>query len=162
MAETKKADLWPAAYRQFTLDEKPYDVVLAMIDQEGKEPFELFKQYREHRLAGNPKTDGLYVVLHYPTDPFEEGLPRYMFEASNIEGIECSPDEDSHLIVLNASAWQKAEEPGLKSYLRYIATGEATSEFTAKIDKAVVEANEVLQQLASGEKISIRVRPAGK
>ena len=80
------------------------------------------------------------VIFFCKFDPFKRGLPVYTFSLTCGECEGLSIEGRARIMLFNAAAWQKAKTPKLQSLLRFILTGEASSEETKLVLDAVIDA----------------------
>ena len=80
-----------------------------------------------------------YVVFFCRFDPFGKGLPVYNFSMRCDKKPRLQLTQNARIIFFNAAAWLKCKNKALRALLRYIMTGEATSDLTHRIDAAVSE-----------------------
>ena len=81
-----------------------------------------------------------YVVFFCKFDPFGKGRPVYEFQLACNGLAKLKLTDKVRVVFYNAPAWRKCKNKALRALLRYMMTGEATSELTRKIDAAVSEA----------------------
>lgn len=83
-----------------------------------------------------------FIVFICTFDAFELGLPAYHLERSCAEG-KVSVGDESHWVVLNASAYEGEVRSDLAAVLEYVATGNVRrgDAFVGRIDDAVRCAN---------------------
>ena len=78
-----------------------------------------------------------YVVFFCKADPFNQGLPVYSFSMKCDENLTLRLTENARIIFFNAAQWQSCKSEELRAFLRYMMTGETTTQLTRKIDTAV-------------------------
>lgn len=123
-------ETWPAVRAQVTTEDgETLDVLMTMAEESGLKPKELLRAYQEEATDQAARR---VLVFVYLSDPFGMELPKYEFDI----------DGRTHLIVLNATAWENEERTELKSLLRYIAgDGKDGDPFIEELDEAVEKAN---------------------
>ena len=70
-------------------------------------------------------------------DPIGCNRAMYTFENVCIEDRSISLRDGTRKIILNANAFQQADNQDLRGFLRYVVTGEITTEYTRRIDDMV-------------------------
>ena len=70
-------------------------------------------------------------------DPIGCNRAIYTFENVCIEDRSISLRDGTRKIILNANAFQQADNQDLRGFLRYVVTGEITTEYTRRIDDMV-------------------------
>ena len=84
-----------------------------------------------------------YMIFICRDDPFRCGDPVYCFETLNRKRLELDPKSGMHWVALNASAWGKEDNPGMRDLLDYVYNGTVAKgdELIEDIERAVYEAN---------------------
>lgn len=83
-----------------------------------------------------------HVIFLCAYDPFKHGLPVYTFEHACREDASVQASYGAHWHVLNASAWAREPDEGLRNLLEYVATGDVVGdEFVAELDAMVDDVN---------------------
>ncbi|MCI8305186.1 Rpn family recombination-promoting nuclease/putative transposase [Adlercreutzia muris] len=82
-----------------------------------------------------------FVIFICAADAFGAGVPVYTIERVCLETPDLSMGDDSHWIVLNASASEGAASPDLRDLLHYVRTGRAEGSLSRQIDSFVEEYN---------------------
>lgn len=90
------------------------------------------KKGQSYKLLGES-----YVVFFCKADPFDQGLPVYTFSMKCEENPTLRLTKKARIIFFNAAQWQSCKNEELRAFLRYMMTGEATTQLTRKIDTAV-------------------------
>lgn len=80
-----------------------------------------------------------YVLFISTVDQFGYGEPVYEIESSVKSHPEYQFDDKRKEVVYNINAFKKMKNDAVKSFLEYIATGEAKMDFEKEIDDKVVE-----------------------
>lgn len=86
-----------------------------------------------------PKSFILFVCC---ADPFGAGLPVYTLLRACLEAPSLDVDEGSCWKVLNARAWERADDPVIGDLLEYLQTGVADGALSREIDGLVGSYNE--------------------
>lgn len=61
-----------------------------------------------------------YMIFICRDDPFRCGDPVYCFETLSRKRLELDPKSGMHWVALNASAWGKEDNPGMRDLLDYV------------------------------------------
>lgn len=80
-----------------------------------------------------------YVLFISTVDQFGYGEPVYEIVSSVKGHPEFNFDDRRKEVVYNASAFEKLDNGAVKSFLKYIATGEANMDFDKEVNRKVVE-----------------------
>ena len=85
-----------------------------------------------------------YIVFLCRQDPFRRGIPRYSMEPACREDPTVKIESDMRWLVLNASAFEREQDPALRSLLCYIEDGtvDESDELVRAIDAKVDALNE--------------------
>ena len=78
-----------------------------------------------------------YVMFVCTFDAYGKGSPLYVIERQCIDYRDLDVGDGSPWVVLNATAWETAADPGLRDVLRYLQTGEALGPLSEEIDALV-------------------------
>ena len=78
-----------------------------------------------------------YIVFLCLFDPIGSNRAFYTFENICREDKSISLRDGARKIILNANAFQQAENPELRGFLQYVVTGEVTTEYTRRIDDMI-------------------------
>lgn len=84
-----------------------------------------------------------YMIFICRDDPFRCGDPVYYFETLNKKRLELDPKSGMHWVALNASAWEKEDNPDMRDLLDYVYNGTVAKgdELIEDIERTVYEAN---------------------
>lgn len=83
-----------------------------------------------------------FILFICAYDPFDEGLPLYLFEPSCLEVPSLDLGCGAHWVALNALAWHDLPEGALRDLLHYTKTGHVgQSSLVRRIDARVTEGN---------------------
>ena len=74
-----------------------------------------------------------FIVFICLFDPLGYGRAVYTFETSCVEDKQIRLQDGTKKIIVNAQAFQQTTHQGLRGFLRYIKTGEVTTEYTRRI-----------------------------
>ena len=80
-----------------------------------------------------------YIVFFCNFDPVGLDLPVYTVRQCYEEKHDKNHNDGTHKLLYNIPAWAKCENPEVRALLRYMDTGEITSELTKMIDRALKE-----------------------
>lgn len=83
-----------------------------------------------------------YVVFLCCFDAYGKQDPAYHIERVCLECPDVEVGDGSPWVVLNATAWERAESEPLRDLLRYVLTGDVAGELSQEIDACVAECNE--------------------
>ena len=78
-----------------------------------------------------------YIVFICLFDPFGYNRAVYTFENMCKEDNRICLQDGARKIILNADAFQQAENPELRGFLQYVVTGEVNTEYTRRIDDMI-------------------------
>ena len=78
-----------------------------------------------------------YIIFLCLFDPIGSNRAFYTFENICREDKSISLRDGARKIILNADAFQQAENPDLRGFLQYFVTGEVTTEYTRRIDDMI-------------------------
>ena len=78
-----------------------------------------------------------YIIFLCLFDPIGSNRAFYTFENICREDKSISLRDGARKIILNANAFQQAENPELRGFLQYVVTGEVTTEYTRRIDDMI-------------------------
>ena len=78
-----------------------------------------------------------YIIFICLFDPIGSNRAVYSFENICIEDRSISLRDGTRKIILNANAFQQADNQELRGFLRYVVTGEVSTEYTRRIDDMV-------------------------
>lgn len=91
---------------------------------------------------GFDKLPESFVVFVCRCDPYGAGASAYRIERRCLEDPSVVVGDDSHWLVLNASAWESEVRFDLRDVLHYVQTGEASGELSRDIDFLVASYNQ--------------------
>ena len=124
-----------------------YDIEMQLADEPGIG--KRMRYYQSALDAGDltrgddcEKLPESHIIFICMFDPYREGLPVYTFDRMCQECPKLNAGDCSHWHVLNASAWELAEDEGVRSVLEYVSTGAVTGPLSRKIDGLVARYNE--------------------
>ena len=78
-----------------------------------------------------------YIIFLCLFDPIGSNRAFYTFENMCKEDNRICLQDGARKIILNANAFQQAENPELRGFLQYVVTGEVTTEYTRRIDDMI-------------------------
>lgn len=104
----------------------------SMIDMEALDRGQDYEKLRE-----------CYVIFICMEDPFSEGLPVYTFQSKCKKKKTVEINDKTTKAFYNASAYTKAENKGLKSFLEYLRSNRTNSGLSQKIEQAVDKARKL-------------------
>ena len=89
-----------------------------------------------------------YIIFVCLFDAVGKGKPIYTFENICLEDKETSLQDGTKKVIINAEAFNKAEDTELKGFLEYLKTGSANTEYTGRIETMIqaVKQNEQARQ----------------
>ena len=89
-----------------------------------------------------------YIIFVCLFDAVGKGKPLYTFENICLEDKETRLQDGTKKIIINAEAFNKAEDAELKGFLEYLKTGTANTEYTGRIETMIqaVKQNEQARQ----------------
>ncbi len=83
-----------------------------------------------------------FVIFIGATDFLGAGMPLYTIERTCLEAAEVPIGDDSHWIVLNASAADRIADPVLRDVLHYVRTEQVSGALSRQIDSLVERYNQ--------------------
>lgn len=83
-----------------------------------------------------------YIVFFCLFDPYGFGRPLYRLDRHCADEPTLRVGDESHRVVLNATAWLEASDAALGDLLRYVETGESTGSLSSAIDELVSSFNQ--------------------
>ncbi|WP_428771503.1 Rpn family recombination-promoting nuclease/putative transposase [Treponema sp. HNW] len=93
----------------------------------------LFLDKGEHYSSLNDT----YIIFLCLFDSVGKDKPVYTFENVCLEDRQTLLQDGTKKIIINASAFKKAEDKNLSGFLEYVKTGTVTTEFTGRIEKMI-------------------------
>ena len=78
-----------------------------------------------------------YIIFLCLFDPIGSNRAFYTFENMCKEDNRICLQDGARKIILNANAFQQADNPELRGFLQYVVTGEVTTEYTRRIDDMI-------------------------
>ena len=78
-----------------------------------------------------------YIIFLCLFDPIGSNRAFYTFENMCKEDNRICLQDGARKIILNADAFQQAENPELRGFLQYVVTGEVNTEYTRRIDDMI-------------------------
>ena len=89
-----------------------------------------------------------YIIFVCLFDAVGKGKPLYTFENICLEDKETPLQDGTKKVIINAEAFNKAEDAELKGFLEYLKTGSANTEYTERIEMMIqaVKQNEQARQ----------------
>ena len=84
-----------------------------------------------------------FIIFICTFDLYKLGLPRYDLEVKCLQDFSLETELKQHFIILNTSAYMKAENDNMQALLEYINNGIVNNDkFVKKLDNLVGQANE--------------------
>ena len=89
-----------------------------------------------------------YIIFVCLFDAIGKNKPLYTFENMCLEDGQTLLRDGTKKVIINAQAFRKAENKGLKGFLEYVKTGTANTEYTGRIETMIqaVKNNEQARQ----------------
>ena len=89
-----------------------------------------------------------YIIFVCLFDAVGKGKPLYTFENICLEDRQTPLQDGTKKVIINAAAFNKAEDAELKGFLEYLKTGTVNTEYTGRIETMIqaVKQNEQARQ----------------